>query len=756
MKTKQRYDAGLLILATAAMIGLVFSAPQSFAGGGNGNGNGNGGGNKPPFERTEQRAPCRDFDSLRQPFFGETHAHTGFSADAAIRLVVATPDDAYSFAKGAPLNLTDPNGTHTTVVQLDRPLDFAAVTDHSEFFGTMNLCLQRGTPAYDTLDCRMLRGFYNGPLSTVPGAPGGRNVMTAMAGILAMFTVWQGGFAAGWLADFPVCQNIGDRRCTAEGLSMWKKTQEAAERAYDRSSACRFTSFVAYELGATPLGINMHHNVIFRNANVTRLPISAIDITAPNPDPKVFPPTANVLVAPGDDFNILWRRLKRECTEAGTGCDVLTIPHNSNLGGGVLGKESDPAFHGLQMHPDPLTAQEAADRQRFEPLIELYQHKGESECHWDPRYGRGTETNDEDCVFEQLDSPSLLAAAGGASNETGGPGAGGGLPACPPGDLPIDGTIDCGLDDALPPEAFPPRSFVRNVMKDGLMLMQEKGFPNPFKYGFVAATDTHNADPGYVKEDAFHGGLGVDDAVPTVHPTNSPGGLGVVWAEENSRDAIFSAMKRRETYGTSGTRPTVRFFGGWNFDTPNICQQNFVKKGYQKGVPMGGDLPPRQHKKSPTFIAAASMDRTLLQQIQIIKGWVDASGETHEQVITVAGDPNNGATVNPSTCEPIGPGFDTLCASWTDPNFDPRQPAFYYSRVLENPVCRWSTDVCKEFNVDPFAANCAEQRDAAIVAGTPARYVSACCNTELSVPNVHQTIQERAWTSAIWYTPTSK
>jgi hypothetical protein len=230
----------------------------------------------------------------------------------------------------------------------------------------------------------------------------------------------------------------------------------------------------------------------------------------------------------------------------------------------------------------------------------------------------------------------------------------------------------------------------------------------------------------------------------------------VAWAEENSRDAIFEALKRKETYGTSGTRPIVRFFGGWNF-TRNDCKTNFVPKGYERGVPMGGDLPappPGLRKPKPSFLVAAWMDDyigTPLQQIQIIKGWVDKRGETQEQVFTVAGDPRNGATVD-QQCNRQGDGFSSLCAVWDDPGFDPAQPAFYYVRMLENPVCRYSTHYCQqEFHVNPLAANCTQQ-----LARLPeARQENAamCCHNEKTIPFVQPVIQERAWTSPIWYTP---
>ena len=217
----------------------------------------------------------------------------------------------------------------------------------------------------------------------------------------------------------------------------------------------------------------------------------------------------------------------------------------------------------------------------------------------------------------------------------------------------------------------------------------------------------------------------------------NPGGLTAVWAVENSRDALFEALRRRETYGTSGTRIEVRFFGGWGYDT-NMCDvEDFVELGYQQGVPMGRDLPPMPGAAgAPTFAVMAKKDPGVeghpgadLQQIQIVKGWVDAEGNEMEQVIVIAGDPGNGAGVDTSTCEMTGDGWETLCAVWTDPDFDPGVPAFYYARVVENPSCSWRQYECNRLPEG-------ERPDICSGGGI-----------------VQMTIQERAVTSPIWYEP---
>ena len=309
-----------------------------------------------------------------------------------------------------------------------------------------------------------------------------------------------------------------------------------------------------------------------------------------------------------------WNKLERDCTFGanvtdGTAlrCDFITIPHNSNLGGGA-----PPLIPPLFL--DPFNKEDARRHARFEPLVEIYQDKGSSECRWDPRFNSGVETRDEFCSFEILDTTSLTSASG-----VGGSAAEGG---------------------AVPPQDFNERAYVRNVWKDGLLQAQEQWQGvNPFKMGVVASSDSHTGVMGWHPENQdWPGHLGIDDAWPVQRPwtiQNSSGGHSVVWAEENSRDSIFEALKRKETYGTSGTRPIVRFFGGWDF-AKNACATNFVPTGYAQGVPMGGDLPARPDAHaSPKFIVAAWKDDfigTNLEQIQIIKGWVTARGEKKEKV----------------------------------------------------------------------------------------------------------------------------
>jgi hypothetical protein len=528
-----------------------------------------------------------------------------------------------------------------------------------------------------------------------------------------------------------MCVN-GEADCIASEQQVWHEMQQAAEEAYDRSSECSFTSFIAYEMTSTPAGVNWHRNVIFRNDRVVPRPITAIDLgQQPNPDPNVVPPKQIVLGGP--DIRKLWRGLREQCIDAKNGCDVITIPHNSNLGGGFPGGQGKRQIIPPLFFTPPSLAF-ARERQFFEPLVEIYQDKGSSECRWDPRFVTengppGVDTTDENCDFELLDSTGVLAAAGAT-----------------------------GGGSATPPSGYNERSYVRNVLKDGLQIGNQLGV-NPFKLGIIAATDSHNGTPSFnVEDERFGGHLGIQDAIPVQSATdiqNGSGGVAVAWAEENSRDAIFEALKRKETYGTSGTRPIVRFFGGWNFNSAD-CNTQFVDKGYAQGVPMGADLPPRSPAQTaPTFIAAAWMDDyigTPLQQVQIVKGWVE-NGQTKEQVYTVAGEADNGATVDAS-CNRVGVGHASLCAVWKDPDFKPKQAAFYYVRVLENPVCRYSTLICqKEYNVNPLASPEQCQSQIAALPTAKQRQAAFCCSNETTNPIVQPVIQERAWTSPIWYTP---
>jgi hypothetical protein len=610
-----------------------------------------------PDPVTETREPCAEFYPLRHPYFGDVHVHTAFSHDASTQGTRNTPWDAYRFARGEPLGIQpyDDQGRALRTVKLARPLDFAAVTDHAEQLGELRICQTPGLPGHDSWMCRIHRRWPRASFF----------LMNSKASY----------FASPKRFDF--C-GPGGRDCLAAALTAWKEIREAAEGAYDRSSACRFSSFVGYEWTASARGRNLHRNVIFRSHVVPELPASYFEAHS----------------APA-----LWQRLREGCLEPRRGCDVLTIPHNSNLSGGLM-------FQTWNADGSPISEDDARLRAEWEPLIEVMQHKGDSEC----RLGAGSE--DELCGFEKLPYDSFAGKFVSWRAE-----------------LPGSG------------------NFAREALEQGLV-QQEKIGANPFKFGLIASTDTHLGTPGLVDEDQHpgHGGAGApaSAASPEAVPDDlefNPGGLAVLWAEENSRDSLFAAMRRREAYGTSGPRMVVRFFGGFGLPEDLCGSDRFVEIGYRKGVPMGGDLP-SSRGAPPTFAAWALRDPgtearpgTLLQRIQIVKGWVEG-GEVQERVYDVAGTAESGASVDPATCRTTGPGAGHLCSAWTDPDFDPSEHAFYYARVLENPTCRWSQYVCNAHRID-----CS-------VPGGIAPGLEACC-----AEDHRRSIQERAWTSPIWYAP---
>jgi hypothetical protein len=603
----------------------------------------------PPPAYHDTRQPCAEHDPLRKAYFGELHSHTSYSFDAWTYGIRTRPSDAYAFAKGQPGMLPAPaSGGDPVPVQLSRPLDFAAVTDHSEYLGETTLCTTPGSAAYDTDTCVGYRGGSFIPLGAASLPP---NPIRA---------------------DF--CKADGDP-CKAAAAPVWKDIVDAAENAYDRTSECKFTTFIAYEYSLSPLGSNMHRNVIFRNSRALPAPISFYEA----PEPLE-----------------LWTQLKKQCLDAGNGCDVIAIPHNSNASNGLEFRIEYPDANGIEGE-----RKQASLRAQLEPLVEMVQHKGDSECiNGLPEVAAAP---DELCDFEKWQKP-------------------------PYKDCGQDGTGAGGLGQL---GCVSWRDYVRNALKLGLSEQLRLGV-NPFKLGFIASTDTHSGTPGAVEESRFTGHTGnLDDNPSGALATNTtigdrtldnPGGLAAVWAEENSRDSIFDAMKRREAFGTSGPRMTVRFFGGWNYDGALCGDAELVKKGYAGGVPMGGDLP-KPNGAAPHFVVAAQADETPLAKLQVIKGWVDAAGGLQEKVYDVASEP--GATVDTATCQRSAGGAMQMCSVWVDPDFDPSLLAFYYARVVENPSCRWSTYMCNSLS--------------------PADKVQLGCD------KLPQTIQERAWSSPIWY-----
>ncbi|MAG31217.1 MAG: hypothetical protein CL908_10065 [Deltaproteobacteria bacterium] len=626
-----------------------------------------------------QRSPCVDSNPLRSAFFGDLHVHTRHSMDARSRDMLGSPDDAYRFARGEAIGFGpfDALGRGQRKGRLERPLDFAAVTDHAEWIGEVNLCSKPGSKSYDSESCRA----YRGEIESKPLLPGlkfaGR--MTGIIGIRDRRS--------------DVC-GPGSAWCRESLLDAWQSTQKATERWNDTTSACRFTAFHGWEHSYSVNQSKVHRNVIFRNASVPEIPISSLEA------PEAID---------------LWDRLDALCTNVGTGCEVLTIPHNPNVSNGRLFEITWARESAEEQR------RQASVRARIERLVEVMQIKGESECKNGLWGVLGAE--DELCTFEKLRDHGA--------------------------DRPDDceGKIGSG---ALRGKGCQSRvDFARYALVEGLREEERIGI-NPFQFGLIGSTDTHNASPGDVEEYSFMGCCANKDATVaarlSLEPAfagagnvmRNPGGLMGVWAEENSRDALFDAMKRRETFATSGPRISPRFFGGWDLPA-DLCERgDLVEAGYAKGVPMGGVLPAAtQSGRAPAFVASVARDPGApgqpggqLDRLQIIKAWADDDGNFHQAVHDVAGrlagaTSREPASVDLRTCEPQGYGHDTLCAVWTDPDFDPSRKAVYYARVVENPSCRWSWRECLAI---PEAERPESCRDA----------------------NVPRTIQERAWTSPIW------
>lgn len=443
--------------------------------------------------------------------------------------------------------------------------------------------------------------------------------------------------------------------CDAGARDVWMRIIDAAEAAYDRSSTCALTTFIGYEWTGNTGGRNLHRNIIFRNSTVPDRPISYFEESTPEG---------------------LWAALNEGCLATDSGCDLVSIPHNSNLSNGAMFTPAYPPESSL----DEQRAL-AELRRDVEPLVEIFQHKGSSECingisgiFGDP---------DELCEVEQIrplgKDPWLLEDCGDEL-----------------GRLGIQGQGCVSRTD-----------FVRGALLTG-MAEEERLGVNPMELGIIASTDTHNVAPGAADENNYLGHTGTQEYDLSVRLerqdlpfglVTNPGGLAGVWAVENSRDAIFEALRRREAWGTSGPRIVVRLFGGWSYPEGLCDEPERVDIGYRDGVPMGGRLSDPPEGAAPTFLLSAMRDPgpqgSDLARIEIIKGWIDAEGNLRNQVFVVAeAEGSQTASVDVNTCTTSGSGAGTLCTTWTDPAFDPQQRAYYYARVVELPSCRWSQRIC--------------------------------------------------------------
>ncbi|HEX3367548.1 DUF3604 domain-containing protein [Phenylobacterium sp.] len=606
----------------------------------------------------------RKAPDTRRAFFGDLHLHTAMSFDAWSFGTKATPDQAYKFARGETVMIPasqvarEEGFTPTGMVPARRrwPLDFMAVTDHSEFMGVMNQ--------------------LDDPSSPVARTPIGQKILADPHQAFLVVAP-----AKGNIGSNPEAEQFHPQQAM---LSTWNLQMKAANDNYQPG---KFTTFIAYEWTSAPDGKNLHRNVFF-NADHAPPPFTSAQSNRPED---------------------LWSFLEKV---RASGIDVIAIPHNANASDGLMYDWNDSDGR-------PISEAYAQRRLKNEPLTEIAQNKGVSDT---------TPTlspNDEFANYELYDH--LISRPTVKSREDG--------------------------------------SYVRQALGRGLALLGRVG-ANPYKYGLVGATDIHNG-LSFTDPDGVGGSFGAPaamlpmgdaakralqiiriparldsdaDAKGAAHSFQKTlevgtGGVTGVWAEENTRNSIYAALKRKETFATSGTRIRVRMFASWAYPAKLQARPDWVKVAYATGVPMGSDLPATARPTAPTLVLQAMKDPdgANLDRIQVIKMWRDGdgykerifnvalSGGRHEDAKGKA--PAVGDTVDLKTGKYANTiGAPVLTAQWTDPTFDASKPAVYYARVLEIPTPRWSTLLA--------------------------------IKNQLPIPTeVPATIQERAWSSPVWFTP---
>ena len=645
----------LLALSAACVIGQSFEARAD-------------GSSAPGQSTAEQQSVRPSPNPYRNAYYGDLHVHTTNSFDAYTFGTISTPADAYRYAQGEAI--WHPSGYE---IQLARPLDFYAVTDHAMFLGLLR-------EAADT-SSEFSKYALSEPMHDL-----NESVSSNLLSIIKR---------AGLFRPFARAVNEGLQNGTVDkalvdsvSRTVWQSTIQAADEAYQPGT---FTTFAGYEYTSSVELYDryLHRNVIFRGTEgLPEQLFSRLD----SQDPEK-----------------LWDWMSEL---RANGVDSLAIPHNSNISGGA-------AFALADYEGAPIDDEYAKKRAENEPLVEITQVKGTSETH--PLLS----TNDEWADFEVR-------------------------------------TAHPGEEDT----SNLPGSYVRDAYLRGLTL-SEMGITNPYQFGVIGSSDTHVAGTSD-NEAAFFSKIGVLDGTAELRgsvPFNrfyatiarfvqpealtevdgnhylavsprlirfSASGLAGVWAEENTRESIYDAFKRKETFATSGPRMKIRLFAGYDLADANLEGQGLLARAYANNTAMGGDLVP-QASMSPTFLAWAVADPmgAPLQRLQMIKGWLE-EGEPREQVFDIACSdgltvdpathrcPDNGAIVDLSDCSTSAHDAATeLKVLWQDPDFDADQDAFYYARVLENPVCRWSTwDAVRE--------------------------------GEAPRSDIPKTIQERAWSSPIW------
>jgi len=543
-------------------------------------------------------------------------------------------------------------------VKLSRPLDFLVVADHSDGFGFFPQ-LMSGDPV--VLATEQGRRWYD--------QINGGNASAAALDIIQSFST------NNMPKGFPVPGTPAYR-------SAWEQVIKAADTHNDPG---RFTAFIGFEWTSNTGGNNQHRNVVFRGDGSMARRVEPYTTLAP---------------LGSDDPVDLWKWM--EMAQEKSGSELLAIAHNGNLSNGTM-------FPVVETYGRKIDKAYVETRARWERLYEVTQMKGDGETH------PVLSPNDEFADFERWDKANLAVLVRHEDTMFGG-------------------------------------EYARAALKSGLWLERQFG-TNPYKFGMIGSTDAHTGLAA-VEEENFFGKVSVSEpSAERLHATFmdapkigvrimdwevSASGYAAVWATENTREAIFDAMQRRETYATTGTRVIVRFFGGWDFRPEDASNRMPAAIGYAKGVPMGGELDAAPKGKAPTFLVAALKDPigANLDRIQVVKGWMDGKGELHERVYDVVwGDADRRKAGADGKLPPVGSTVDVATASWTntigdpelitvwkDPDFDPKQSAFYYVRVIEIPTPRWTAYDARYYGTQPL-------------------------------PGTRMTLQERAYTSPIWYTP---
>ena len=628
----------------------------------------------------------------RNPYYGDLHVHTKYSFDAYVFGVTASPDDAYRYAKGE--GVKHPLGYE---MKLREPLDFYAVTDHGFYMGMIQAYADTTTDISQNEFAEPFHNLNRLDNLTVESAGERSNIFSSVLGatIIQPYPDWHPKLLKAYLTR----NTQGALQSFDYDIhkSAWA---DVARSANEHNDPGYFTTFIGYEFTTSTdiEGGNLHRNVIFNSSKASIRPWTRIDS-----------------INPEDLWT--WQDKLRD-----KGVDTIAIPHNSNGSNGQM-------FEMESFKGNALDIKYANKRMRNEPLVEITQVKGTSDTH--PLLS----PDDEWADFE---------------------------------------IMDVRVGSRPPTYSKPSGSYVREAYLNGLTLEFTKQ-GNPYKFGLIGSTDTHVVAAS-LDESNFWSKVGLLDGDPEnrgsvplkeenverldeyMRAFNQPvsrvsleqgeyantgftqwgaSGLAAAWAEENTRESIFNAFRRKETFATTGTRIAVRFFGGYNLSSIDLNSQSLVSEAYEKGVTMGSDLLHNENK-IPEFLVWAQRDKNgaPLQRIQIIKGWIDNnSGRPKEKVFDVACSdgmqpdpitnrcPDNGARVNINDCSiTTNVGSSELKTVWKDPEFAPDDKTFYYVRVLENPTCRWSTWD-------------------AIKSGYKPR------------EGLHETIQERAWSSPIWYIP---